>query len=210
MSRTATKKFGAKTTALEVIEGHNLTGKEAIVTGASSGIGVETVKALAQAGARVIIATRNLAKAQAVGRKLSEETGSNKIEAEELDLSSLKSVHEFAKNFLAKKRPLHYLVNNAGVMGCPLTYTEDGFEMHMGTNHLGHFALTMDLIPALKEGARQSGKNARVINVSSHGHSFSNIHFEDIHYKNRPYSVSLSLSRLINVPIKFTQKYLIF
>ena len=184
------KKFHAKSSALEVIKGHDLTDKEAIVTGGASGIGVETVRALAKAGARVIIATRNLQQAQEVAQQLSKETGSNKIEAEKLDLTSLKSVHEFSKNFLAKNRPLHYLINNAGVMACPLSYTEDGFEMQIGTNHFGHFALTMDLIPALKEGAKQSGKNARVINVSSSAHTRSGIIFDDINFKKTPYDVS--------------------
>ena len=185
------KTFDRNSTALEVIEGHDLTDKEAIVTGGASGIGVETVRALAKAGARVIIATRNLQQAQEVAQQLSKETGSNKIEAERLDLASLKSVHEFSKNFLAKNRPLHYLINNAGVMACPLSYTEDGFEMQIGTNHFGHFALTMDLIPALKEGAKQSGKNARVVNVSSIAHAMAPVDFDDIHFKTRQYVVSI-------------------
>ena len=196
-------KFGEKTRALEVVEGLDLTGKEAIVTGASSGIGVETVRALAKAGARVVIATRDLPKAQAVAQQLSKETGSNKIEAEKLDLTSLKSIREFSKNFLAKNRPLHYLINNAGVMGCPLTYTEDGFEMQIGTNHFGHFALTMDLIPALKEGAKQSGKNARVVNVSSIAHGMSPVHFDDIHFKSREYTVSTSRLAIFIYMVRF-------
>ena len=185
------KRCGRNSTALEVVEVHDLCGKEAIVTGGASGIGIETVRALAKAGARVIIATRNLQQAQDVAQRLMKETGNNKIEAERLDLASLKSVHEFSKAFLAKKRPLHLLVNNAGVMACPLTYTEDGFEMQRGTNHFGHFALTMDLIPALKEGAKQSGKNARVINVSGALHAQANLNFDDLHFKKTPYNVSL-------------------
>lgn len=185
------QRFGRTSTAMQVIEGHDLSGKEVIVTGGASGIGLETVRALAKAGARVVIATRNLQQAQEVAQRLMKETGSNKIEAERLDLASLKSVHEFSKNFLAKKRPLHILVNNAGVMACPLSYTEDGLEMQIGTNHFGHFALTMDLIPALKEAAKQSGKNARVVNVSSNAHIHSNIIFDDIHFKKTPYVVSL-------------------
>ena len=175
---------------MEVIQGHDLTGKEAIVTGGASGIGAETVKVLAKAGARVIIATRNLQQAQEVAQQLSKETGSNKIEAEKLDLTSLKSVREFSKNFLAKNRPLHYLINNAGVMACAQSYTDDGFEMQIGTNHFGHFALTIGLIPALKEGARQSGKNARVVNLSSVAHRNSKILFDDMHFKKSDYAVS--------------------
>ena len=183
--------FGTRSTNLEVIEGHDLTGKEAIVTGGSSGLGYETVRALAKAGARVVIATRDLAQAQQAAQTLCKELGTDKIEPELLDLASLKSVHEFTKNFLAKKRPLHLLVNNAAVMACPLSFTEDGFENHIGTNHFGHFALTLDLIPALKEGAKEWGKNARVVNVSSTAHVKSNVLFDDINFKKIPYDVSL-------------------
>ena len=110
----STKQFHAKSTALEVSEGHNLTGYETIVTGGASGIGIETVRALANAGARVIIGARDLTRAEPIAQSLRTETGSNKIELEQLDLASLKSVRDFVKRFLEKKRPLHILVNNAG------------------------------------------------------------------------------------------------
>ena len=183
------RKFSAKSTAMEVIQGHDLTGYEIIVTGGASGIGAETVRVLAKAGARVVIGARDIKRAQEVADEIKKSTGSNKVEVERLDLASLKSVHEFSKNFLAKNRPLHILVNNAGVMACPLTYTEDGFEMQIGTNHFGHFALTLNLIPALKEGAKQRGKNSRVINLSSIAHANSNVDLDDINFKNRKYDV---------------------
>ena len=154
---------------------------------------METVRALASAGARVVIANRDLNNAQEVAATLRKETGSEKIEAERLDLASLRSVHEFARNYLAKSRPLNILVNNAGVGGCPLSYTEDGFEMHIGTNHFGHFALTLDLVPALKEGAKKLGKKSRVINVSSLLHMNSDIDFDDINFKKRAYDVITKL-----------------
>jgi NAD(P)-dependent dehydrogenase (short-subunit alcohol dehydrogenase family) len=108
------KKLHAKSTALEVIEGHDLTGYETIVTGGASGIGIETVRALAKAGARVIIGARDLSRAEPIAQTLRTETGSNKIEVELLDLGSLKSVKEFVARFLETKRPLHILINNAG------------------------------------------------------------------------------------------------
>jgi NAD(P)-dependent dehydrogenase (short-subunit alcohol dehydrogenase family) len=99
-------------------------------------------------------------------------------------------VRAFTNEYLALNRPLNILVNNAGVMACPLSYTEDGFEMQIGTNHFGHFALTLGLLPALKEGAKQSGRNSRVVNVSSITHIYSDVHLDDINYKNREYSVN--------------------
>ncbi len=137
----SSNKFHAKSTALEVIEGHDLTGYEIIVTGGASGIGVETVRAFAKANARVILAARDLKKAQEVAEELIKSTGNNKIEIELLDLASLKSVNSFIERFLSKKRPLNILVNNAGIMACPFGHTEDGFELQFGTNHIGHFAL---------------------------------------------------------------------
>ena len=176
------KKFGERSTALEVIEGHNLSGKEIIVTGAASGIGVETARALAKAGARVVIAARDLKRSNEVKDDIIKTTGNKNIEVEELELGSLKSVQKFVERYLAKKRPLHILINNAGVMDTPQGTTEDGFELQFGINHVGHFALTVGLLPVLKEA-----KNARVINLSSLGHSSSDIVYDDINFKNRPY-----------------------
>ena len=180
-------KFGAKTTALEVVKGVDLRGKDAIVTGGSAGIGIETVRALAKAGARVVIGARNLDKAEAVAKDIRESTKNPNVEVEKLELNSLASVNEFVKKYLEKKRPLHILVNNAGVMEEAKSYTVDGFENHFGTNYIGHFALTHGLIPALIEGYKQSGKKSRVVNVSSMGHSFSDIVYDDINFKNRDF-----------------------
>ena len=192
------KKFGEKTTALEVIEGHNLSGKEVIVTGGSSGIGVETVRALAKAGARVVIAARDLKRANEVKDDVIQTTGNNNVEVEELELGSLKSVDKFIERYLAKKRPLHILINNAGVMNTPQGVTEDGFETQFGINHIGHFALTVGLLPALKEA-----KNARVVVVSSLAHRMSDVVFEDINYKNRQYDGSQSYGKY-RISIFFT------
>lgn len=200
------KKFGEKTTAFEVIEGHNLSGKEVIVTGGSSGIGVETVRALAKAGARVVIAARDLKRANEVKDDVIQTTGNNNVEVEELELGSLKSVDKFIERYLAKKRPLHILINNAGVMNTPQGVTEDGFETQFGINHIGHFALTVGLLPALKEA-----KNARVVMVSSLAHVFSNVVFEDINFKNRQYEgfISYGQSKTANVlmAVELTRRF---
>ena len=194
-------KFGERTNALEVIEGIDLKGKEAIVTGAASGIGVETARALAQAGARVIIAARDLDKAESVARDIRESTGNSNVEVEKIELDSLESVHAFVKRFLDKKRPLHILINNAGIMASPKTYTIDGFESQFGTNHMGHFALTIGLLPALKEAYKQSGKKTRVVNVSSIAHARANVNFDDVNFKIRDYDpwVSYGQSKTANV-----------
>lgn len=180
-----TSKYDFKTTAMEVVEGVNLKGREVIVTGGSSGIGVETVRALAKAGARVVIGARNLEKAEAVANEIRESTNNPNVEVEKLDLSSLASVREFAIRFLQKKRPLHILVNNAGLRAGTKSYTVDGFEYDFGTNHLGHFALTICLIPALTQGYKQSGKKSRVVNLSSMAHVISDVIFEDINFDKR-------------------------
>ncbi|MDP9238204.1 MAG: oxidoreductase [Chloroflexota bacterium] len=175
-------KFGARSTALEVIAGHDLRGRDAIVTGGASGIGIETVRALATAGARVVIAARDKAKAESVAAMLRQDTGNPAIEAELLDLASLASVRAFVDRRLAKDRPLHILINNAGIMAPPLSYTEDGFESQFGTNHIGHFALTVGLLPALKAAGA-----ARVVSLSSIGHRRSGMHFDDLNFRERPY-----------------------
>jgi NAD(P)-dependent dehydrogenase (short-subunit alcohol dehydrogenase family) len=175
-------KFGARSTALEVIAGHGLHGRDAIVTGGASGIGVETVQALAMAGARVVIAARDQAKAESVAAILRQDTGNGAIESELLDLASLASVRAFVERTLAKVRPLHILISNAGIMAPPLYYTEDGFESQFGTNHMGHFALTAGLLPALKAAG-----TARVVSLSSIGHRRSGMHFEDLNFRELPY-----------------------
>ncbi|CAF1111804.1 unnamed protein product, partial [Brachionus calyciflorus] len=128
----SSKTFNAKSTAMEVIEGHNLAGYEIIVTGASSGIGVETARALAKAGARLVLTARDMTKLAQVADDLKKTTGNDEIELEKLELDSLKSVNEFVKRYLAKDRPLNILINNAGIMACPLSHTKDGFELQFG------------------------------------------------------------------------------
>ncbi len=156
-------------TASEVVSGHDLTGMNVIVTGGTSGLGAETARVLAAAGAHVVAAGRSRGTA---GLPAS-------VEFEELDLASLKSVGAFVRRW---SRPLHLLVNNAGVMRTPFGRTADGFELQFGTNHLGHFALTTGLLPALRDAGR-----ARVVVLSSRGHRRSDIDFDDPNYLRRPY-----------------------
>jgi NAD(P)-dependent dehydrogenase (short-subunit alcohol dehydrogenase family) len=179
-----TSPFGAYTPAREVVAGHDLTGKTVIVTGGATGIGIETARALAEAGADVVIAARKPDLAQAAVDDIAT-TAKGKVSWEMLDLSSMKSVRAFAERW--GSRPLHILINNAGVMACPQDQTEDGLEMQIGTNHFGHYLLAQLLAPALEAGAKQAGKDSRVVSLSSIGHRRSAVNFDDPHFQNRPY-----------------------
>ncbi|MDB6077890.1 MAG: short chain dehydrogenase family protein, partial [Akkermansiaceae bacterium] len=168
--------FGPQHTAAEVLAGLDLTGKVAIVTGGYSGIGTETTRVLAAAGAQVIVPARDLAKASAAL------AGIAGVEIGAMDLADPASIDAFADRFLATGRPLHILVNSAGIMACPLTRDARGYEMQFAVNHLGHFQLTTRLWPALVKA-----QGARVVAVSSLGHRYSPVVFDDIHYEGRSY-----------------------
>lgn len=172
--------FGARSTTEDVIRGIDLKGKIAIVTGGNSGIGLETVKTFAKAGAQVIVPARDIAKAK---RNL---TGIPNVELEELDLANPDSIDSFADKFLKSERPLHLLINNAGIMWVPLRRDHRGFESQLAVNYLSHFQLTARLWPALKQA-----NGARVVNVSSGGHQFSDFNFEDPNFLNREYETLL-------------------
>lgn len=168
--------FGAASTTADVIGGIDLAGKIAIVTGGYAGIGLETVKALASAGARVIVPARNVEKAK---RSLA---GIANVELEKVDLADAGSIDAFADRFLASGRALHLLINNAGIMWAPLQRDERGNESQLSTNHLGPFQLTARLWSALV-----MARGARVVNVSSWGHHFSPVVFDDPNFLNREY-----------------------
>jgi NAD(P)-dependent dehydrogenase (short-subunit alcohol dehydrogenase family) len=168
MSERITSPFGAKSTAREVVAGHDLSGKVAIVTGAATGIGVETARALALAGAEVIIAARKPELGEEVANAINEEAGLKRASFGMVDLASLESIRHFANVW--GDRPVNLLINNAGVMASPLMRTADGFEMQFGTNHLGHFLLSVLLAPNLVAGAKASGKRSRLVSLSSIGH----------------------------------------
>ncbi|MGV9385508.1 SDR family NAD(P)-dependent oxidoreductase [Nonomuraea sp. NPDC003707] len=179
MTTRITTPFTATSTAAEVAAGIDLSGRRAIVTGASSGIGAETARTLADAGAEVTLAVRNPAAGEHVAQDIIAGTGNKQIHIAVLDLADQTSVATFAA---AWQGPLHILVNNAGIMGVPLTHTPDGWELHFATNHLGHFALTTALHPALAAAG-----DARVVSVSSSQHRLSPVVFDDLHFQRRPY-----------------------
>jgi NAD(P)-dependent dehydrogenase (short-subunit alcohol dehydrogenase family) len=175
-----TTPFGFTSTAAEVIAGVDLTGKRAVVTGASSGIGVETARALADAGAAVTLAVRNAEEGERVAAEIREGTGNGAVTVGALDLSDLSSVGAFAA---AWSGALDILVNNAGVMAIQeLTRSASGHEMQFATNHLGHFALALALHDSLA-----AATSARIVSVSSGGHLRSPVVFDDIDYAFRDY-----------------------
>jgi NAD(P)-dependent dehydrogenase (short-subunit alcohol dehydrogenase family) len=169
--------FDRHSTAADVMQGIDLTGKIAIVTGGHSGLGLETTKTLAAAGATVIVAARDIEKAK---KNLG---GVPNVELEAMELTDTVSIEAFAAKFLASGRPLHLLFNNAGIMWVPLARDARGYESQFATNHLGHFHLTAKLWPALKQAG-----GARVINTSSWGHHASPLVFEDPNFERREYN----------------------
>ena len=158
------------------------TGKRALITGANSGIGLHTAMELAGKGAQVILACRDEAKALQAMALIRQQHPKASLHFLQLDLGSLASVHAMAEMFLEQYDRLDLLINNAGVMWLPQTKTEDGFEAHMGINHLGHFALTGLLLPAL---LKQPG--SRIITVSSIAHRAGDLNFDDLFFEHRPY-----------------------
>ena len=171
-------------------------GKIFIVTGTTSGLGEGTATVLARKNATVIMAARNIKKAESVANEILEENKNAKIDIQELDLSSLESVNNFSTSINKKYKALDCLINNAGIMACPYSKTKDGFEIQMGTNHLGHFALTGQLISLLKKTP-----NSRVVNVSSIAHTSGNIDFDDLNWEKRKYRTwsAYSDSKLANL-----------
>ncbi|TCC53051.1 SDR family NAD(P)-dependent oxidoreductase [Kribbella capetownensis] len=183
MSRITTP-FGHDSTAAEVIAGVDLTGRRGVVTGGASGIGVETARALASAGAEVTLAVRNTAAGERTAAGIIESTGNNHVFVAPIELADRESVKAFAANW---DGPLHILVNNAGVMAEPLNRTPEGWEHQFATNHLGHFGLALGLHDALAAAG-----DARIVAVSSSAHRRSDVHLDDLHFEHRPYEPWLS------------------
>ena len=178
--------FGFATTAAEVVDGLDLTGRRVVVTGGASGIGVETARALASIGADVTLAVRNTGAAAPVVDDLVAGTGNPGVHVSWLDLADRASIAEFVASWTG---PLDVLVNNAGVLALPeLERTAEGWEMQFATNFLGHFALTLGLYRAL--AAASDG--ARVVSLSSSGHLFSPVIFDDLHFDFVPYDPYLA------------------
>lgn len=173
--------FGFSTTADEVLEGKDLSGRTILVTGGYSGLGQETARALAAKGAHVILSGRDATRLSAAADEIAELTGA-KVDTLVCDLASLASIRAAGGEARERFGHIDVLINNAGVMAAPLSRTADGFEMQFGTNHLGHFALTRELMPLLEQGTAQ-----RIVNLSSRGHHLAEVDFDDPNYERREY-----------------------
>ncbi len=178
-----TTRFNATSTAEDVVAGLDLTSVRAIVTGASSGIGLETARALASAGAEVTLAVRNTDAGAKAAEDIAKSTRNERVRVAALDLANQASVATFVQNW---NGPLHLLINNAGVIPSTLSRTAEGWELQFATNYLGHFALSLGLHNALAVGARERGET-RIVMVSSTAHMRSPVVFDDIHFEQREY-----------------------
>ncbi len=176
-----TTRFGAEATTDKVLEGVDLKGRRVLVTGVSSGLGVETARARVAHGANVVGAARDLGKARAATEHIRAQGGAGGFELVKLDLASLASVRACADALVDTGKPFDLVIANAGVMACPKGTTADGFETQFGTNHLGHFVLINRIVPLLKAGAR-------LVNLSSAGHRFSDVDLDDPNFERTPYT----------------------
>ena len=184
--------FGAQSTTDEVLEGVDLTGKRFLVTGASAGLGVETIRALTAHGAKVVGAARDLQKAM---RATTHIPGVDLIE---LDLASLASVRDASDALNAVGEPFDVVIANAGVMACPKGVTADGFETQFGTNHLGHFVFVNRIAPLIRE---------RLVNLSSAGHQFADVDLEDPNFETTPYVEFVAYGRSKTANILFAVEF---
>ncbi|XP_054801200.1 short-chain dehydrogenase TIC 32 B, chloroplastic-like [Prosopis cineraria] len=179
--------FGSASTAEKVTEGIDASNLTAIITGGASGIGFETARVLALRKVHVIIAARNMEACKKAKNLILQQNPSARIDILKLDLSSVKSIRAFVDNFIALDLPLNILINNAGVMFCPFQLSQDGIEMQFATNHIGHFLLTNLLLDKMKQTAKASGIEGRIVNLSSIAHNYSypkGIRFEKINNRN--------------------------
>jgi NAD(P)-dependent dehydrogenase (short-subunit alcohol dehydrogenase family) len=191
--------FGFETTTDEVLDGIDLTGRRFVVTGASSGLGEETTRALAARGALVSMLARSRSNLEEAASRIREKVPGARLEMYEVDLADLASIRHFAEAYLADHETIDVLVNNAGVMCCPLARTADGFEMQFGTNHLGHFLLTNLLLPAIARG-----NSPRIVNLSSGGHSIADVDLDDPNYESSDYDPWEAYGRSKTANVLFT------
>ncbi|NND08036.1 MAG: SDR family NAD(P)-dependent oxidoreductase [Saprospiraceae bacterium] len=175
-------------------------GRVVIITGATSGLGKEATKVFANKNAHVMLAVRNVQKGESVAKEIKQVFPAASMDVRMLDLSSLRSVKSFADEVTTAYSQLDVLINNAGVMACPFSRTEDGFEIQMGVNHLGHFALTGYLMPLL-----QDTTGSRIVATSSIAHRRGNIDFDDLNWEKRPYVTGKAYgdSKLANLYFTF-------
>jgi NAD(P)-dependent dehydrogenase (short-subunit alcohol dehydrogenase family) len=182
--------FARSSTTDEVLAGIDLHGRVALVTGTSSGLGKETTRALASAGALVVMTARDEAKVRAACESLSSEVPAGRLEPEVVDLASLASVRAFTDRVLSRHDELHLLIANAGVIASPFGHTSDGFELQFGTNHLGHFVLVNRLVPAFIHGAP-----SRIVVLSSYAHQLADVDFDDPNFEHTDYDKLISYGR---------------
>lgn len=187
--------FDDQSTAMEVIDGVDLHGRTVLVTGATSGIGVETARALAAAGAATVLAVRDDAAGQRVADEIRLSTRNNDVRVMQVNLADLASVHRLAD---AWSGPLHLMVANAGVMHTPERRTREGRELQFGVNHLGHFALATGLHRALADAG-----GARIVALSSSGHASSGIRFTDVDFRRDPYDPQLAYGQSKSANVLF-------
>ena len=188
--------YDRDTTTDEVLQGVDLTGKRIVITGTSSGLGRETARALASKGASISMLARNASKNEAAADAIRAQVPGADLETRVVDLTSLESVRMLAKDFLSDHSRIDVLINNAGIMVCPFGTTSDGFELQLGTNHLGHFLLTVLLAPALVDGGP-----SRVVELSSGAHGMAGMDFDDLMFERREYDpwVAYAQSKTANV-----------
>src|SRR5271168_4144580 len=192
--------FGAASTTDEVLQGIDLTAKRVLVTGVSSGLGVETARALCAHGAQVVGAARDLSKAQAATEHIRRQAGAGGLELLMLDLASLASVRGCADALVRAGKSFDLVIANAGVMACPKGTTADGFETQFGTNHLGHFVLVNRIAALLKSGAR-------LVNLSSAGHRFADVDLEDPNFAQTPYTEFVAYGRSKTANVLFAVEF---
>ena len=176
-------------------------GKIAIVTGSSSGIGYEAAKVLANKNEKVVIAVRNLEKGEKAKTKIVNQNSNADVVVMKIDLSDLASIKSFVEEYRQKFDKLDLLINNAGVMIPPYSKTKDGFELQMGTNHFGHFALTLQLLDLIS-----STPSSRIVNVASNAHKYGNINFDDLNWNKRKYNAIRAYGDSKIANLYFTQE----
>jgi NAD(P)-dependent dehydrogenase (short-subunit alcohol dehydrogenase family) len=182
--------FDSESTTDDVLDGMDLSGRRFVVTGAASGLGEESTRALAAHGASVLMLARDAARNDAAAARVRAAVPDAQLWLDVVDLADLSSIRSFAARFLDSGRPIDVLINNAGVMACPFGHTADGFEMQFGTNHLGHFELTRLLEPAVL-----AGDEPRIVNLSSAAHSISDVDLDDPNFERTDYDAWISYGR---------------
>lgn len=191
--------FGFDSTADQVLEGKDLTGRTVLITGGYSGLGKETARAMAAKGAHVIVSGRDATKLSAASDEIATATG-GRVEALVADLASQASIRRAGEEARERFTHIDILINNAGVMASPMGRTEDGFETQFGTNHLGHFALTRELMPLLEKGTRP-----RIVNLSSRGHHMGEVDLDDPNYERREYDKWKAYGQSKTANVQFTR-----